>query len=243
MKRFLFVLVGLALCSGAVVAFCYSIYKLGNIGTCASGGPYVSARPCPAGTAASILLIPGALLVGAIGLGIYSASGISDAWRSSSIGLGLWLWSFIFLGASGSLAYAAFGPASDTTGTGSGTSLAAIILLVVFIPMAVIPLIAAARSGRNARRNNPTSVMTWTGTRQPVGSAAIATGSATGASTGAAVAPTRPTAWPGASTPAAVKGGGDVVARLERLNSLKTAGAITTAEFDRLKAEVLADDA
>jgi hypothetical protein len=50
----------LMLVSVAVVGF--SIYKLAKTGTCASGGPYVSARECPAGTELYILAIfPGVI--------------------------------------------------------------------------------------------------------------------------------------------------------------------------------------
>src|SRR3954454_16451643 len=40
-----------------------SIVTLASIGTCASGGPYVSARPCPAGTEYWILAIFGAVVI------------------------------------------------------------------------------------------------------------------------------------------------------------------------------------
>ena len=241
MKRFLLVAAGLLLCSAAVIAFCYAIYRLGRIGTCASGGPYVSARPCPAGTAETIVLIPGAIVGGLIGLALYSAAGLSSRWRPSPIGLGLYLWSFIFLGASGSLAYAAFGPAA--TDNGGGAELTAIILLVVFVPMAILPLIAAVGFGRSRGSSTPKAVMTWTGAQQPPVGATDPTLSANPAAAGrppTPAAPTRPVV-PTPPGPASAPSGGDVVARLERLNALRQSGAISQAEFDRLKAEVLDD--
>ena len=218
MRRAIFSIVGLLIVGAGVVAFCYSIYSLGRIGTCASGGPYVSARPCPAGTGLTIALIPIAVFGGLLGLALYSAG---VRWkRPSSIGLGLWMWSFAFIGASCSLAYAAWGPASHDV-DGGGVELAAIILLVIFIPMGVIPLVIAALSGRGRSSVSAPPVR-----MMPV--------------SGAPVAP-RPTpaGSPRPGAPAAPPAG-DIVTRLERLNELRESGAISPEEFDRLKAKILA---
>jgi hypothetical protein len=50
---------GLALMIGGVAGFLFALYELVKTGTCASGGPYVSARACPSSTPYYI----GALLV------------------------------------------------------------------------------------------------------------------------------------------------------------------------------------
>lgn len=42
--------IGLALMIAGVAGLCISLYELTKTGTCASGGPYVSARECPAST-------------------------------------------------------------------------------------------------------------------------------------------------------------------------------------------------
>jgi hypothetical protein len=42
--------VGLALMAIGVAGFVLALYELVKTGTCASGGPYVSARPCPSNT-------------------------------------------------------------------------------------------------------------------------------------------------------------------------------------------------
>lgn len=219
MRRAIFSILGLLIVGAGVVAFCSSIYSLGRIGTCASGGPYVSARPCPAGTGLTIALIPIAVFGGLLGLVLYSAG---VRWkRPSSIGLGLWMWSFAFIGASCSLAYAAWGPASHDV-DGGGVEMAAIILLVIFIPMGVIPLVVAALSGRGRSTVSAPPVRMMPASSVPV-------------------AP-RPTSTPGAPRPGApaVAAGGDVVTRLERLNELRESGAISPEEFERLKARILA---
>lgn len=55
-------LVGAVLALGGIAGAVYCIVELTQIGTCASGGPYVSARPCPAGTELYILgIFPGVI--------------------------------------------------------------------------------------------------------------------------------------------------------------------------------------
>src|SRR5215211_5187938 len=53
---------------GALALACVELANLMDTGTCASGGPYVSANPCPEGTAARIFLLTGALVVYVIAL-------------------------------------------------------------------------------------------------------------------------------------------------------------------------------
>jgi hypothetical protein len=53
----------------------WALYHLVRTGTCASGGPYVSARPCPSDTGAKILGLTGSIFTLLIGGGIYAARG------------------------------------------------------------------------------------------------------------------------------------------------------------------------
>ena len=239
MRRALLSLLGLAIAGAAVVAFCFAIYSMGRIGTCASGGPYVSARPCPPGTGLKIALIPVAILAGLLGVALYSAGGVR--WkRPAPVGLGLLMWSFTFLGAAGALAYAAWGPAAYDV-DGGGVQVAAIVLLVVFVPMGILPLLAAGFGGRARSRR-----------------AAVAAAGAGGAPIAPRPAPVVPPGLrakldlpdPAPAAPANLRAGlamsgpasaGDVVARLERLAGLRASGAISEAEFERLKARVLSE--
>ena len=66
---------GLALMLGSLGLLVASIVKLASIGTCASGGPYVSARPCPAGTEYWIFAIFGAVIMFLAGLWVFSTRG------------------------------------------------------------------------------------------------------------------------------------------------------------------------
>lgn len=55
-------IVGAALVLGGIGGATYCIVELTQIGTCASGGPYVSARPCPDGTGLYIVgIFPGVI--------------------------------------------------------------------------------------------------------------------------------------------------------------------------------------
>jgi hypothetical protein len=66
---------GVVFILAGVGALGYSIYELAQIGTCASGGPYVSARECPEGTGTLIVAIFPALIVVGIGVGLFSSRG------------------------------------------------------------------------------------------------------------------------------------------------------------------------
>jgi Short C-terminal domain len=57
-------LVGVA----ALALTCFELVKLMDIGTCASGGPYVSARQCPEGTGSRMLILTGAIFAFTIAL-------------------------------------------------------------------------------------------------------------------------------------------------------------------------------
>ena len=61
-------LFGLVLVLGATAMMAVALWKLLHTGTCASGGPYVSARPCPQGTVTWVLLIPASMLLWFIGM-------------------------------------------------------------------------------------------------------------------------------------------------------------------------------
>ncbi len=99
----LLILAGLLTCTGAVVLFCWSLYSVTRIGTCASGGPFVSARPCPPGTGLKILGIVGAVFGGLLGIALYSAGFARQGTAGrATLGLGGLMWSFTFLGAAAS---------------------------------------------------------------------------------------------------------------------------------------------
>lgn len=159
MRYWAFTLLGLAIAGAAVVAADWGLYHVVRTGTCASGGPYVSARPCPPGTASYILALMGGVFGGLIGIGIYAARGPGG--RPARIGLGVIMWSLLFITISGSIALAAFGPASKG---GSGSHTVAIILGAVFVPMGLAPLLTGIGGRRSSAR---AAKLAQTGVRCP----------------------------------------------------------------------------
>jgi hypothetical protein len=144
-KYWLRSLIGLAICGASIVAVAWALYHLMRIGTCASGGPYVSARPCPSGTEGKILALAGGIVGALIGTGVYATRGRG---AGGTVGLGVVMWSLLFLSMAGAALVAAYGPAYNDA---PGTRTAAIILGIVFIPMGLIPLLALGgwRRGRS----------------------------------------------------------------------------------------------
>lgn len=107
MTRAIRTVIGLALIAVAGLAICWAIYALVRIGTCASGGPYVIAQPCPPGTGTKVV----ALIGGIFGLLIGSA--VSPLRGSAGVAWGL---GFTLIGV-GALV-AAVGPAHPPGGIG-----------------------------------------------------------------------------------------------------------------------------
>jgi hypothetical protein len=123
------ILVGLA----GVVAQCIAFPHLLKIGTCASGGPYVIANPCPSGTATWILLIGGGMTVSI--LCIVAASFITSGGLFSGAGLVLWSAEFLGLGLA-LLLTAIFGHNLSGGAKSAGYSVG-----IIFIPMGGLPLL------------------------------------------------------------------------------------------------------
>jgi hypothetical protein len=67
--------VGLVLMAGGVAVFGFSLYQLMKTGTCASGGPYVSARPCPEGTGLYIGALTGGIVAFLAGAALFATRG------------------------------------------------------------------------------------------------------------------------------------------------------------------------
>lgn len=226
--RTLLVVLGWVLCLAALAVGCKAIYDLTQIGTCASGGPYVSARPCPDGTGLKIMSVFGAAALGLLGL-LCHAIGSRGQRTASRIGFGLIMWSLLFLSIAGTVAYAAFGP--DAQPDNEGARIAAIVMLVTFVPMALIPLLGAGALGFASRRGRDES----DDDAIPLDPRAVA------------LAP-RPSSGPAAPTPVVPlvttvippgDASSDPVDQLERLAHLKATGAIDAVEYERLKDRII----
>jgi hypothetical protein len=67
--------IGLALMAIGIAAFAFGLWQLVKTGSCASGGPYVSARPCPAGTGAHVAALIAGVCVFLVGGGVFATRG------------------------------------------------------------------------------------------------------------------------------------------------------------------------
>jgi hypothetical protein len=228
-------ILGLALFLAGLAAFEYGLYELMNIGTCASGGPYVSARPCPEGTFEKALLLPGGFIVGGIGIVVFALRGrrpgaSDDAWRASP-----WLvgWAPLFIG-TGVVALVA-GLGADGSGAGAA-KWTGIFLAAMFIPMGLVPVLWALTGGRSVRRAGGYGAIT---------SQVLRRAEQSSASPPRPVWPTPPPAAPSPPTrpaaAAAADAGGDPVERLRKLGELRDAGVLSPSEFEAAKSRILAE--
>jgi len=138
-RYWLCVVVAFAACIGGLMLGAYAIHELVQIGTCASGGPYVSRRPCPPGTEYKILAIFGALALLFVGRIVWAFRGRGDDGLGTfRFGSALWVVGWLTL--DGTLLVAAFGPAAPSGAGSSGWQVAAVINAVIGIPIGLAPL-------------------------------------------------------------------------------------------------------
>ncbi|MBJ7473101.1 MAG: hypothetical protein JHD16_17480, partial [Solirubrobacteraceae bacterium] len=96
--------IGWALLLGCLGYAGWAIYELMSYGTCASGGPYVSARECAPGTGLKIVGITLSVFGVLLGIALIGSSRAALA-----------AWGLTFGGIGGLFVYLGFGPASTGT--------------------------------------------------------------------------------------------------------------------------------
>ena len=205
-------LLGMLVSLASLLLITWALYHLVRTGTCASGGPYVSARPCPEGTGAKILGLTGAIFALLIGGGIYAARG--NRGHGATLGMGIVLWSLLFISLAAATFVAAFGPANNDD---PGARTAAIVLATVFLPMGILPLIGAVGFGFGRKRLKGQASETVSQYPKP--------------------APPQFDVSP-PPRPAGAQAA-DVTARLRKLDELRDSGLLTDEEFQAKKAEIL----
>jgi hypothetical protein len=227
-KYFVCTVVGLGLIVAAIVATSYAVYQLLQVGTCTSGGPYQVARECPDGTELLGLAVAGGVTAMFAGLGLYSFRGRAPGSdRDPRPGVGLVLvWCGIFLGIAFASFWGVWGPDANP---GPGGKLGGLIVGFLFVPMGIggaLMFWHLAPSMRGGLRTVGIGAGDlWKITRAAGSGDVEAVREASGAS-----------AW----TRAGVGGtGGNFVSELERLATLRREGAISDAEFERLKKQAL----
>lgn len=220
MKYFLRTVFGLALLLGGAVVIAYDVYQLLQIGTCATGGPYVSARLCPTGTERLGLTIPLALIVMAIGTGLYATRGTAPGSEGGGrrVNAVILAWCALFLGIAFASFWGVWGPDANP---GPGGKEGGLIVGFLFVLMGGAALPFLVRRVRTpAERQVAIEGLVGRLTPKPLRSPVV-TGS------------------PAGGAPAS----GDAVSKLERLNRLRNEGAITADEYERLKRDVIAGNA
>lgn len=226
MRYLLRTVIGLGLMVAAITAISYAVFQLLQIGTCASGGLYVSARQCPPGIERIMLAIFPAVLLMLLGGFLYGtrgpAPGSARPPRASALLIG---WSGLFLGIAFACFWGVWGPDANP---GPGGDTGGLIVGFIFVPMGLGGLVALVASMRDARPS-PSSPM----------ARALGTDGATVVRSGPTPIQGRAIPTAGAVRPAASTGGGDKIASLERLDKLRHDGAISQAEFERLKQEIV----
>jgi len=112
----------------ALAAMTYAIWILMGIGTCASGGPYVSQRECPTGTGAVALILTGSII-------LYVIATIAASFQSQAAG-GFWFGMLFTVLGGGFLASAISHHAPDDGGVGW-------FLGALFLAMGILPTIGS----------------------------------------------------------------------------------------------------
>lgn len=121
-------IIGMVLLAGGLLTLNYLIFDLGRFGTCASGGPYVSARECAPDTGLKIMGLFGAVIAGLLGAALA---------RSARVGLAAW--GMLFTSLAITFVMIAYGPAAGDNSFG----ITAIIVGGVFLLMGIPGLVAA----------------------------------------------------------------------------------------------------
>lgn len=214
--------------------FCTKLTTLLDTGTCASGGPYVSARQCPEGTGTDVLLLIVSVLGFFVSTGIAGLRGRSPGGGGLGFG-GLVLvgWS-IFFTVSGAVALI---HALTTDGISDGGKLGGIIVgatfLLLGVPVALFALPSALGAALRSRGRGPTGPVTYA---DNTGEAGWMSTMRAGSQLGGGDESTRFASF---SSSGAGAGAGDSIAQLERLQRLREQGALSEAEFQDQKRRIL----
>ena len=126
---------GIVALAASIAAAATGLYGLLLIGTCASGGPYEIAQPCPEGTGLRVLLLIGGIFAGLASLVVFALRG-GDR-EPPPVGLATWVLGFGSLAAA--FLYAGFGPeAGEEEGWGLFSGLMGAFFLAMAVPAAFL---------------------------------------------------------------------------------------------------------
>jgi hypothetical protein len=235
---------------GALAVFELSLVHLLETGTCASGGPYVSARQCPSGTGAWIAGLTLSIFVGLI------ASLVFVATARGKVGWGSIMFGAFFTVTALVAGYAAL--FDDKAASAPGAQLGGLIVAGVFLPMGLIPLVLGIKALQVSRREGGLlsaaghaverrfSGLGGGGEPKPPGAVPDLGGSSPTPAP-ARPAPPRPAAptvppstWQMPARPPASPRS-DPLDQLAKLAELRKSGVLTEAEFQAQKAKLLGE--
>ena len=125
--------VGGAISLAAVTVFCTGLHHLVRGGTCASGGPYVSAHQCPPGTGTWAFLLPLAVV-----------GGLAGCWLAYSSHMRAFVW-FATLGGFGATALVALRDGTATSGRSAVLGTGVALIVVALLPLVLLALLKRDR--------------------------------------------------------------------------------------------------
>jgi len=217
----------------ALFAFCwvavgYGLNQMLQIGTCASGGPYVSARECPDGIGGLVFALIGGVLGMFVAAGIYLSRGKppGGAGPPDNAGIIIWFWTGLFWSIAVGAFLGVWGPEANPGPGGKTGGLIVGFMGLVMGAGGLLALNFPAVRGRRNRDGGLSGTMRMAGPAMKLGDSVGVAGSGDDVFE----------RYFGDST--ATK---DPVERLKSLDQLRRSGAITDSEFETLKAKVLSE--
>jgi hypothetical protein len=238
----------------ALAVFELSLVHLLETGTCASGGPYVSARQCPSGTGAWIAGLTLSIFVGLI------ASLVFVATARGKVGWGSIMFGAFFTVTALVAGYVAL--FDDKAVSAPGAQLGGLIVAGVFLPMGLIPLALGIKALQVSRREGGLlsaagnavqrrfSGLGGGGDPKPPGAVPDLGGSGPAPAPprsvprrpapGAAASAAPPSTWQMPARPV-VSPRIDPLDQLSKLAELRRSGVLTEAEFQAQKAKLLGE--
>jgi len=207
-------LLGMALFAFCWVAIGYAINQLLQVGTCASGGPYVSARECPDGIERLMFTLIGAIFALFVAGGIYSGRGAPPGTdnKPNNGGVIVWFWTGLFWSLAVGCFLAVWGPEANP---GPGGKEGGLIVGFMGLFMGAGGFLGITL-GRRPNKRASASGLDSTQQVRPVVSRVAATA----------------TRFSGAAHP---------VDRLDTLDRLRRQGSLTEAEFQTLKSKIVSE--
>jgi hypothetical protein len=136
---------GIVVLALSLAAAATGLYGLLLTGSCASGGPYVSARPCPEGTGLRITALVIGIFTALGGMAMFAARRGTPA-GTGAVALASWFLGFAALAAA--FLYAGFGP--DATNPSTGFKIFSGLMGAFFVGLGSLAALGRKRGGRKA---------------------------------------------------------------------------------------------